>query len=106
MSVITESLRSAIQKNEDLSHLEIIEFFHLRIASPPHLLSFLSMCDEDGQEYDISLEDAVYLSYHVKSGNELAEFTDLDIKQLICPIDMNFQKSVPTRQTFNKQVSL
>jgi hypothetical protein len=30
------------------------------------------MSDEDGQEYDISLEDAVYLSYHIKSGNELA----------------------------------
>ncbi len=49
MSVITETIRKAIQKNEDLSHLEIIEFFHMRIATPDELITFLNKCDEDGQ---------------------------------------------------------
>lgn len=77
----------------------------MRISTPAHLISFLSKCDEDGQEYDITPADAVFLSYHIKSGNELAEFTDLDIKELICPIDMSFQKGVPTRDTFYRETN-
>ena len=97
MSVVTEGIRKAIQKSEDISHLEIIEFFHLRISSPSHMIAFLNRCDEDGQEYDIEPADAIFLSYHIKSGNEIGEFSDLDIKELICPIDMSYQRGVQAR---------
>jgi hypothetical protein len=99
MTSVTESLRAAIQHNEDLSHLDLIEFFHQRIVDPESLLLFLTRSTEQGEQYDLESSDADYLSYHVKSGNELEDFTDMDIKELICPLDMNFQKPI-TRQTF------
>lgn len=49
MTSITESIRNAIQQNEDLSHLDIIEFFHQRIVSPASLISFLERSNEQGE---------------------------------------------------------
>lgn len=48
MTTVTESLRVAIQYNEDLSHLDLIDFFHQRIINPESLLLFLSRSTEQG----------------------------------------------------------
>jgi hypothetical protein len=102
MSSIAEQIRRLITQNEDLSYIEVIEFFHKRISSPSNLLLFLSRCTEEEEEYDIQAEDAVFLSNHVQSGNDLIDFTDMDIKELICPLDMNYQKQFTSKSSFYK----
>lgn len=46
MCEITEAFRVAIQQNEDLSYLEVIEFFHSIIRNGKTLLVFLNQCTE------------------------------------------------------------
>lgn len=48
MSTITESIRNAIHQNQDLSHLDIIEFFHQRIVNAESLILFLDRSNEHG----------------------------------------------------------
>ena len=43
-------------------------------------MQFLDLCSEEDEEYEVKRSDAVFLSYHIQSGNELADFTDMDIK--------------------------
>jgi len=45
----------------------------------------------------------VYLSYHVTSCNDIEDFTEMDIKELLCPLDYNPYTKYPTKQTFYKQ---
>lgn len=73
-------MRRAIQKNEDINHVELIDFFRQRLSSSDKLISFFSICGEKGEEYDISSKDTVYLSYHIQSGDDIIDFNDLDIK--------------------------
>jgi hypothetical protein len=104
MCGVTEDLRGAIQRYEDISYLQTIDFFHQHIRSSETLVQFLSLCADEDEEYEVGRSDAVFLSYHIQSGNDLADFTDMDIKEMLCPIDMNFQKPVP-RNTFYKSTS-
>ena len=80
MTSITEKLRTTIQKNDSLTQLDLIEFFQLRITSPDNLFYFLQRCATKGEIYDIIPLDSVYLSYHVQSGNDIEDFTEVDIK--------------------------
>ena len=51
--------------------------------------------------------DSVYLSYHVNSHNDLEDFTDIDVKEILCPMDMNnfYKHNQTAKQTFYKQSS-
>lgn len=53
--------------------------------------------------YDITPLDSVYLSYHIQSGNFIEDLTDIDIKEILCPLDMNnFQKNLTAQTLFQK----
>lgn len=102
MTSVTESLRTTIQQNDSLTQLDLIEFFHQRMATNHTLFDFLQRSTPRNEQYDISLSDMVYLTYHVQSGNDIEDFTDIDIKEILCPLDMNhFQKRL-VRQIFQQ----
>ena len=67
------------------------------------MYSFLQRCSPRREQYDVEPEDVIYLSYHVQSCNDIEDFTDIDIKQILCPLDLNPFTKYPTRQTFYKQ---
>ena len=49
MTAIGETLRSAIQRNEELTQLDLIEFFQQRIANPDSLFYFFQICGQKGE---------------------------------------------------------
>ena len=42
----------------------------------------------------------MYLSNHITSGNEIGDFTDLDLRELLCPLNINRQKATTTARSF------
>ena len=46
------------------------------------------------EEYDFTVNDVNYLSIHIQSKNDIPDLTDEDIKELICPLELNFSKPV------------
>ena len=41
---------------------------------------FLQRCASRGEVYDISPLDSIYLTYHITSGNDIEDLTEVDIK--------------------------
>ena len=70
----------------------MLEFFKKCLKTNEGVLKFCNMNSDE--EYDFSAKDVKFLSIHVRSGNPIHEFTEEDIKEIICPLDMNFQKTV------------
>lgn len=92
MTVLTEETRKKIQNSSQLNHLEMLEFFQKCLTTHDRIWRF---CNGNSQEeYDFSVSDVRFLTSHVRSGNPVHEFTEEDIKQILCPLDMNFQKTV------------
>mgnify|MGYP000353786759 CR=1 FL=1 len=78
----------------------------MRITTPDNLFYFLQKCAEKGEIYDLTPLDSIYLTYHVQSCNDLEDFTEVDIKEILCPLDMNNFQKYMTKQTMYKQSSL
>jgi hypothetical protein len=118
MTTITETLRTHIAQNEQLTQLELVEFFQQRIRNPHSLLYFLQRCTQTGYDYDIEASDAVYLTYHIQSNNNFEDFTDIDIQELLCPLDLNpyhkhyatqhntfYQNTIPNETKYRTQTA-
>lgn len=70
----------------------MLEFFKRCLTSHEGVWKFCNMNTDE--EYDFTIEDVCFLSTHIRSANPINEFTEEDIKEIICPLDMNFQKTV------------
>ena len=89
MSHISETIRKRVQTSSALNHLEMVEFFKKCLNSNHKILHFIN---STAGVSEFTVDDVNYLSCHIRSQNRVDEFDDEDIKELVCPLDMNFQK--------------
>ena len=92
MTNMTENIKKSIQRSSDLSYLEMVEFFKKRLNTNHSIYKFCNMNSDE--EYDFAVDDVKFLSTHIQSKNDVTDMTDEDIKELICPLELNFSKPV------------
>ena len=67
-------------------------FFQKCLNSNKKIYDFCKRNSEHG--FDFNAKDVSYLSLHVQSKNDVEHFTEEDIKEILCPLEMNFSKPV------------
>lgn len=77
-------------------------------TSKEKLFYFINASTNGQGDYDFSLDEMNYLAFHVRGSCDLEDLDDRQIKEILYPLDMNYQKTfynTMTAQGFSGQTN-
>lgn len=77
-----------------MTHIELLEKFKQYCGTKQKLFYFINASTNGQGEYDFEEKEMEYLGFHVKGNIEIEDIGDHEIKEILCPLDMNFQKTL------------